>query len=47
MLEFAQIGVAMKNGHRVLKEIADDVTDFTNEEGGVGKYLINFFNLDI
>lgn len=46
MLYEANVGVAMKNGGKVLKSYADDITDYTNDEGGVGEYLKDFFNLD-
>lgn len=38
-------GVAMKNAKGTIKTYADDVTDFTNDEGGVGQYLEDFFNI--
>ena len=47
MLSEAAVGVAMKNADREVQGYARDVTDYTNNEGGVGKYLIKFFNLDI
>lgn len=45
MLLTAGHGVAMKNAKGTIKTYADDVTDFTNDEGGVGIYLKEFFNL--
>ncbi len=45
MLIDAAIGVAMKNAKGTVKTYANDITDYTNEEGGVGKYLEEFFNL--
>ncbi len=47
MIELAEVGVAMKNGNRVLRELASDVTDYTNAEGGVGRYLNKFFDLGL
>ncbi len=47
MIELAEVGVAMKNGNKVLKELASDVTDYTNDEGGVGRYLNEFFDLKL
>ncbi len=46
MLNVAGIGVAMKNANRLVKSYANDVTDYTNDEGGVGRYLEKYF-LDI
>ncbi len=43
MLSFAAIGVAMKNANRLVKSYANDVTDYTNDEGGVGRYLEKYF----
>ena len=45
MLIEASIGVAMKNAKGTVKTYADDTTDFTNDEAGVGKYLKEFFNI--
>lgn len=45
MLIDAAVGVAMKNAKGTVKTYANDITDFTNDEGGVGKYLEEFFNL--
>ncbi len=45
MLLIAGRGVAMKNAKGTVKTYADDVTDFTNDEAGVGMYLKDFFNL--
>ncbi len=47
MVEFSKMGVAMKNGTNSLKKIANDITEFSNEDGGVGKYLEKFFNLKL
>jgi len=47
MIQEATMGIAMKNGVPILKEIADDITYKTNEEGGVGDYLNRFFDLEI
>ncbi|MFV0381419.1 MAG: HAD-IIB family hydrolase [Breznakia sp.] len=46
MLETANIGVAMKNATGTVRFLADDVTDFDNKEGGVGKYLEEFFDIN-
>ncbi len=45
MLLEAAVGVAMKNAKGAVKLFADDTTDFTNDEAGVGRYLEEFFNL--
>lgn len=45
MLELAGRAVVMKNGYDHVKALADDITDLTNQEGGVGDYLIKFFKL--
>ncbi len=46
MIEFAGMGVAMENGEQLLKEHADYITD-TNDNCGVAKALIKFFNLSM
>lgn len=46
MLIDASVGVAMKNSMTAVKTYADDITDFTNDESGVGKYLEDFFDLN-
>ncbi|URM53165.1 Cof-type HAD-IIB family hydrolase [Mycoplasma sp. SG1] len=45
VIQHAGVGVAMKNGNPHIKKIAKFVTEFSNEEGGVGKFLIKFFKL--
>ena len=47
MIQEANFGIAMKNGHEIIKEIAKDITDKTNEDGGVGHYLNKFFYLKL
>ena len=39
MMQYAGTGVAMKNAIDRIKDLADDVTDFTNDEDGVANYL--------
>lgn len=39
LIQQAGIGVCMSNGYDSLKKLADDVTDYTNEEDGLAKYL--------
>ena len=39
------IGVAMKNAIPLLKEQADDITSYSNNEAGVEKYLRTLKNL--
>ncbi len=45
MIEYAGLGVAMKNANSKVKELADVVTEKTNNEGGVAeiveKYILN------
>ncbi len=45
MLLDSAIGVVMKNAKGTIKTYGDDITDYTNNEGGVGKYLEEFFEL--
>ncbi|MBM0829329.1 Cof-type HAD-IIB family hydrolase [Staphylococcus epidermidis] len=44
MIKFAAHGIAMANGLKDLKEIANETT-FSNNEDGIGRYLNDFFNL--
>ncbi|PAK87137.1 Cof-type HAD-IIB family hydrolase [Lentilactobacillus parakefiri] len=39
MMQYAGTGVAMKNAIAKIKGLADEVTDFTNDEDGVARYL--------
>ena len=39
MIEYAGLGVVMKNGHEELKEVADVILDYTNKEDGLVKFL--------
>ena len=39
MLQFAARGIAMKNAHDSLLEVADEVTEFTNTENGLIRHL--------
>lgn len=43
MLRDAKYGIAMKNGVRELKAVADDITHVTNNEDGMVKYIEYFF----
>lgn len=45
MLIEASVGVAMKNAKGTVKTYANDTTDYTNSEAGVGRYLEEFFDL--
>jgi len=47
MIQYAGRGVVMKNGIEGLKEIADDITPYTNQENGLARYLTNYFDLTI
>lgn len=45
LFDVASIKVAMKNGKELLKEKADFITKYTNEEDGVAKFIqTNFIN---
>ena len=43
LLQYAGIGVAMKNAQPVLKEHADFITKYSNTEDGIVKFLKEFF----
>lgn len=43
MVEFAGLGVAMKNGNDTIKEKADYVTEKTNDENGIVEVIEKFF----
>lgn len=45
MLKFVGYSVAMKNASERIKEVVDDVTDFTCDEDGVYHYLKEKFNI--
>lgn len=45
MIQYAGHGVVMKNGIKELKDISNDVTDFTNDENGLAKYLQEYFKI--
>ncbi|KAI2514325.1 Sucrose-6F-phosphate phosphohydrolase [Fragilaria crotonensis] len=38
-LQLAGLGIAMKNGRQVCKDVADEITDYTNDEDGVVRTL--------
>lgn len=42
MIEYAGLGIAMKNGHEELKEVADIVLDYTNKDDGLVKFLTEY-----
>lgn len=44
-LKLAKIGVAIKNSYDGLFQYADEVTEYDNNEGGVGLHLKKMFNL--
>lgn len=46
MIMGCQVGVAMRNGSEALKEKADACTFHTNNEDGVGEFLIQYFNIE-
>ena len=39
MIRLAGYGIAMKNGLQTIKDIAYAVTDYTNNEDGVARFL--------
>lgn len=43
MLKMVNLGVALKNASEEVKLLSDDVTEFDNDEGGVGIYLKRYF----
>jgi Cof subfamily protein (haloacid dehalogenase superfamily) len=45
MIRDAGIGVMMKNGNWELKGVSKDQTEYTNDEDGIARYLIKFFDL--
>lgn len=47
MIEYVSHGVAVKNAVDPLKERANDITEFTNNQDGVGRYLNDYFNLGL
>lgn len=46
MLQYAGLGVRMKNGIEGLKEVSNDTTHYTNDEDGLAHYLRDYFDLD-
>lgn len=47
MFKQTNIGVVMKNAMDSVKHLGNESTTLTNEEGGVGEYLIKKFNLKL
>lgn len=45
MIQYAGHGVVMKNGIDKLKNISDDITNYTNDENGLAEYLTTYFKL--
>ena len=45
MLEFAGRGVVMKNGSEQAKKVANDMTEYTNDEDGLARYLEKHLSL--
>lgn len=46
MLDYAGTGVMMANGNTTLKSVADEVTEYSNNEDGLARFLIDRFKLD-
>ncbi|AQW22076.1 HAD family hydrolase [Lentilactobacillus curieae] len=47
MISYAGHGIAMKNAIPSIKQIATDVTDFTNDEDGVARYLKDHMDIAV
>lgn len=47
MIALAKYGIAMKNGIQDVKDVAYDVTQYTNDDDGVAHYLNTFFDLGL
>lgn len=45
MIDYAGLGVAMKNATPKLKSLADDVTTLTNDQDGMADYLAHALKL--
>lgn len=45
MISGVQLGIAMPNGEKALKDVADLILDTTNHDAGVGLFLEKYFNL--
>lgn len=45
MIQYAGHGVVMKNGIEKLKDVSDDITNYTNDENGLAQYLSEYFKL--
>lgn len=45
MLQQAGFSVAMKNAREEIQAVADDVTDWTNDEDGLANYIVNRLKL--
>lgn len=46
MLDVVGVGVCMQNGNEVCKEVADYVTEITNDQGAVGTFIEAYFEED-
>ncbi|WP_268913092.1 Cof-type HAD-IIB family hydrolase [Lentilactobacillus sp. SPB1-3] len=47
MISYAGHGIAMKNAIPSIKDIATDVTDYTNDQNGVAKYLRDHMDIAV
>ena len=45
MIQYAGHGVAMQNGINELKNVANAITPFTNDQNGLAKYLQDYFQI--
>ena len=46
MLDYAGTGVMMANGNSALQSVADEVTEYSNNEDGLARFLIDRFKLE-
>lgn len=47
MMQYAGTGVAMKNAIDKIKDLADDVTDFTNDDDGIANYFEDHMDIAV
>ncbi|QEA34551.1 Cof-type HAD-IIB family hydrolase [Weissella soli] len=47
MIEWAEHGIVMANGNPDLKAVADDVTDLSNTEDGMARYIAKMLHMDV
>lgn len=47
MIDYAGVGVAMANAIDEIKAVSNQQTEFSNDEDGLARHLIQYFDLDI